>query len=123
MADVDDHLSEIASSIPPVDPEVLTLKHNAFLVQLLMEEVDLGGPTPNASHDHAVFSMQASDGPTGQVHGVNPSHYNMPNSKHDVQALQQVLWAKFECIDKRSLTDPPAPPQEDLESLYMIRRG
>ena len=36
LADVDDRLSNIASAIPPVDPEVFTVKHSAFLVQLLM---------------------------------------------------------------------------------------
>ena len=41
LADADDHLSEIVGAIPPVNPEVLTLKHNAFLSQLLMDEVDL----------------------------------------------------------------------------------
>ena len=35
LADADDRLSDIASAIPPVDPEVLTLKHSAFLAQLL----------------------------------------------------------------------------------------
>ena len=62
-----DRLSDIASVIPLVDPEVVTLKHSAFLAQLLMEEVDLGESTPGGSHDHAVFSMRATDGPTGQV--------------------------------------------------------
>ena len=36
LADADDRLSDIANVIPPVDPEVLTLKHSAFLAQLLM---------------------------------------------------------------------------------------
>ena len=39
--DVDDQLSEIASTIPPVDPSCVDLKHSAFLAQLLLEEVDL----------------------------------------------------------------------------------
>ena len=39
--DADDELSEIASSIPPVDPSCVELKHSVFLVQLLLEEVDL----------------------------------------------------------------------------------
>ena len=37
VADADDHLSEIASGTPPLDPELLTLKRSAFLAQLLME--------------------------------------------------------------------------------------
>ena len=44
-SDADDRLSDITSAIPPVDPEVLTLKHRAFLAQLLMDEVDLGEST------------------------------------------------------------------------------
>ena len=39
--DADYQLSEIASTIPPVDPSCVELKHSAFLVQLLLEEVDL----------------------------------------------------------------------------------
>ena len=55
LADADDRLSDIASAIPPVDPEMVTLKHRAFLPQLLMDEVDLGESSHGASHDHAVF--------------------------------------------------------------------
>ena len=36
FADADDRLSDIASVIPPVDPEMVTLKHSAFLAQLLI---------------------------------------------------------------------------------------
>ena len=39
--DADDQLSEIASTIPPVDPSCVDLKHSAFLAQLLLEEVDI----------------------------------------------------------------------------------
>ena len=39
--DADNQPSEIASSIPPVDPSCFELKHSAFLAQLLLEEVDL----------------------------------------------------------------------------------
>ena len=35
--DADDQLSEITSSIPPVDPSCVELKHSAFLAQLLLE--------------------------------------------------------------------------------------
>ena len=57
LAYADDRLSNIASAIPPVDPEVLTLKHGNFPAQLLMDEVDLSESTHGVSHDHAVFSM------------------------------------------------------------------
>ena len=80
LADADDRLSNIASAIGPVDPEVLTLKHSAFLAQLLMDEVDLGDSTHGTSHDQPLFSMQDTDGPTGQVPGAKPSPNNMPVS-------------------------------------------
>ena len=105
LADADDRLSDIASAIPPVDPEMVTLKHSVFLAQLLMNEVDLGESTDGGSHDHAVFSMQATDGPTGQVPGTKPSPNNMPVSWYDVQDLQQVLWAKAEGIKRRTRPD------------------
>ena len=72
LADADNRLSDIPSAIPPVDPEMVTLKHSAFLAQLLTDEVDLGESTHGGSHDHAVFSMQATDGATGQVPGAKP---------------------------------------------------
>ena len=78
---------------------MLTLKHSAFLAQLLMNEVDLGDSTPGGSHDPALFSMQATDGPTGQVPGAKPSPNNMPVSWYDIKDLQQVLWAKAEGIE------------------------
>ena len=39
--DADDQLSEVASTIPPVDPSCVELKDSAFLAQQLLEEVDL----------------------------------------------------------------------------------
>ena len=99
LADADDRLSDIASVIPPVDPEMMTLKHSAFLAQLLMDEVDLGEFSHGGSHDHSVCSMKATDGPTGQVPGAKPSPNNMPVPWYDVQDLQQVPWAKAEGIE------------------------
>ena len=83
VADADDHLSEIASSIPVVTPELLTMKQSAFVAQLFMEEVDLEH-TNDGSHDHALFLMWASDGFTGRGPGAQPSPNNMPVSEHDV---------------------------------------
>ena len=105
LADADDRLSDIASAIPPVDPEMVTLKHSAFLAQLLMDEVDLRESTHGRSPDHTVFSMHAADGPTGQVPGAKPSPNNMPVSWYNVQNLQQVLWAKAEGIERRNRLD------------------
>ena len=47
--DADDQLSEVASSIPPVDPSCVEPKHSAFLAKLLLEEVDLGSASEPAS--------------------------------------------------------------------------
>ena len=98
VADADEHLSEIASSVPPLDPEVLSLKHIAFLAQLVIEEVHLGPSTLGGSHDNAVFSIRATDSRTGQVPGAKPSANNMPAPWFDVHDLQQVLWAKAEGV-------------------------
>ena len=90
-ADAEDRLSKTGSAIPPVNQEVLTLKNSAFLAQLLMDEVDLAESTPGGAHDHAVFSIQATVGPTCQVPGAKLSPSNMPISWYNVQDLQQVL--------------------------------
>ena len=39
--DADNQFSEIASSIPPVDPSCVEVEHSAFLAQLPLEKVDL----------------------------------------------------------------------------------
>ena len=80
-------MSEIASAIPPVNPEVLTLKHGAFVAQLLMDEMDLGESTPHGCQHHAVFSMRAIDGPTCQVPGAKPSPNILLVSWYNAQDL------------------------------------
>ena len=81
------------------------MKHSAFLVWLLMDDVDLSESTPCGSHNHAVFSVRATDGPTVQVSGAKPSPNNMPVSWYHVQDLQQVLWAKAEGIERQTRLD------------------
>ena len=83
----------------------MTLKHSTFLAQLLMEEVDLSESAPGGSNDHAVFSLRATDGPSGQVPGAKPSSNNMPVSWYGVRELQQVLWAKAGGIERRTRPD------------------
>ena len=127
LADADDHLSEITSAIPPVNPEVLTLKHNAFLAQLLTDDVDLAESSPIGSQDHTVFAMGATDGPTGQVPGAKPSPKNMPVSWYDVQDLQAFLRAKAEGIERRTRLDllkrtwkAPVWSKEDDEEMILL---
>ena len=105
LADAEVRLSDIASAIPAVDPKVLTLKHSAFLAQLLIDEANLGESTHGGYHDHARFSMQATDGPTGQIRGAKPSPINMPVSWYIVQDLQRVLCAKAEGIEQWTRLD------------------
>ena len=90
--DADNHLSEIASTIPPVDPSCVELKHSAFLAQLLLEGVDLestseptspvGKPVLHMQHTHSGEpAAQSPDAP------ARPTSNNMPLSEHDTQKL------------------------------------
>ena len=80
VANADDHLSKIPSSILLVDLDMLPLKHSAILVQLLTEEVCLCESTPGGSHDHAVFSMRTTDCSAELVPGAKASPNNLPMS-------------------------------------------
>ena len=83
--DADDQLSEIASTIPPVDPSCVELKHSAFLAQLLLEEVDLGAASePTSPVGKPVLHMQHmhSGEPLAQSPDAlaRPASNNMPLS-------------------------------------------
>ena len=69
MAAAHDRLSGIASTIPPVSPEVLTLKQSALLAQPVLEGV-VSQSTGGESYDHAVSSMRLCDSPRGKVEAV-----------------------------------------------------
>ena len=57
--DADDQLSEIASTLPPVDPSCVKLKHSAFLAQLLLEKVELESTSePTSPVGKPVLHMQ-----------------------------------------------------------------
>ena len=86
--DAGDQLSEIASSIPPVDPSCVDLKHSAFLAQLLLEEVDLGSTSePTSSVGKPVLHMQhtCSGEPLTQSPDAlaRPASNIMPLSEYD----------------------------------------
>ena len=97
--DADDQLSEIASTIPPVDPSCVELKHSAFLAQLLLEEVDLvstseptfpfGKPVLHMQHTHSGEPVAQS--PDGLA---RPASNNMPLSQHATQELRRLLYLK-----------------------------
>ena len=90
--DADDQLSEIASSIPPVDPSCVELKHSAFLAQRLLEEVDLESTAePTAPVGKLVLHMQhiCSSEPVAQSPDAlaRPASNTMPLPEHDTQNL------------------------------------
>ena len=86
--DADDQLSEIASTIPPVDPSCVDLKHSAFLAQRLLEEVDLESTSePTSPVGKTVLHMLPMH--TGEPVARSPdalarlASNNMPLSDHD----------------------------------------
>ena len=90
--DADDQLSEISSTIPPVDPSCVELKHSAFLAQLLLGEVDLestSGPTSPFVKPVLHMNYMHSGEPVAQSPDAlaRPASNNMPLSEHDTQEL------------------------------------
>ena len=104
--DADDQLSEIASTIPPVDSSCVELKHSAFRAQLLLEEVDLestseqtspvGKPVLHMQHTHSGEPVAQSPAALAW-----PASNNMPLSEHDTQELQRLLYLKAEGIGRQ----------------------
>ena len=102
----DDQLSEIASTIPPVDPSCVDLKQIAFLAQLLLEEVDLestsepvspvGKPVLHMQHMHTGEPVARSPDALAR-----PASNNMPLSEHDTQELSRLLYLKAEGIERQ----------------------
>ena len=84
--DGNDQLSEIASSISPVDPSCVELKHSAFLAQLLLEEVDLTSPVrkPVLHIQHTCSGEPVTQSPDALA---RPASNNMPLSEYDTQDL------------------------------------
>ena len=104
--DADDQLSEIASSIPPVHPSCVDLKHSAFLAELLLEEVDLESTSEQRSSvGKPVLHMQhtCSGEPAAQRPAAlaRPASSNMPLSEHDAQELRKMLYMRAEGIERQ----------------------
>ena len=104
--DADDQLSEIASTIPPVDPSYVELKHSAFLAQLLLEEVDLETTSESTSPvGEPVLHMQHlySGGPVAQSPDAlaRPASNNLPLFEHDTQELRRLLYLNAEGIERQ----------------------
>ena len=104
--DADDQLSETASTIPPVDPSCVEVKHSAFLAQLLLEEVDLESTSePTSPVGKPVLHMQHthSGEPVAQSSDAlaRPASNNMPLSEHDTQHLRRLLYLRAEGIERQ----------------------
>ena len=104
--DADDQLSEIASTIPPVHPNCVDLKHSAFLAQLLLEEVDLESTSePTSPVGKPVLGMQPMH--TGEPVArspdalARPACKNMPLSEHDTQELRRLLYLKAKGVERQ----------------------
>ena len=105
--DADDQLSEIASTILPVDPSSVELKHSAFLARLLLEEVDLestseptspvGKPVLQMNYMHSGERVAQSPDALAR-----PASNNMPLSEHDTQELRRPLYLKAEGIERQA---------------------
>ena len=100
----DDQLSEIASSLLPVDPGCVEVKHSPFLAQLLREEVDLEStsePTspvgkPVLHMQHTCLGEPVTQSPDALA---RPASNNMPLSEYDTQELRRLLYLKAEGIE------------------------
>ena len=93
-------------TIPFVDPSCVELKHSAFLVQLLLEEVDLQSTSePTSPVGKPVLHMQPmhSGEPVAQSPDAlaRPSSNNMPLSELDTQELRRLLYLKAEGIERQ----------------------
>ena len=104
--DADDQLSEIASTIPPVDPSCVDLQHSAFLAQLLLEEVDLESTSePTSPVGKPVLHMQPmhSGAPVAQSPDTlaRPASNNMQPSEQDTQELQRLLYLRAEGTERQ----------------------
>ena len=104
--DADDQLSEIASTIPPVDPSCVELKHSAFLAHLLLEEVDLESTSePTSPVRKPVLPMPHTHSGEPVAQGpdplARPASNNMPIFGHDTQELRRLFYLKAEGIERQ----------------------
>ena len=105
--DADHQLSEIASTIPPVDPSFVDLNHSTFLAQLLLEEVDLEStsePTPPVRKPVLHMQPMHTGEPVARITDAlaRPASNNMPLSEHDTQELRQLFYLKAEGIERQA---------------------
>ena len=110
--DADNQLSEIASTLPPVDPSFVELKHSAFLAKLLLVEVDLESTSESTSPvGKPVLHMQPMHSGEPVAQGpdalARPASNHMPLSEHDTQELRRLLYLRAEGIERQELLQYP----------------
>ena len=95
------------STIPPVDPSCVDLKHSALLAQLLLEEVDLESTSeltsPVGKPGDAAYAHTDTGEPVARSPGTlaRPASNNMPLSEHDTQELRRLLYLRAEGIERQ----------------------
>ena len=117
--DGDDQLSEIVSTIPPVDPSCGDLKHSAFLVQLLLEEIHPESTAEPAPHvGKPVLHMQPMHTGEPDARGpdalARPASNHMPLSEHDTPAAAVPEGQRYRAPRAAAI------PQTDLEILHLV---
>ena len=124
-------MSEISSSIPPVDPSCVDLNHSALLAQLLQEEVDLESTSeqrsPVGKPDlHMQHTCSGEPAAQRSVALGRPASNNMALSEHDAQELRRLLYLRAEGIERqerlqylRQTSKSSIWPEEDDE-LYTL---
>ena len=100
----------------------MNLIHNAFMAQLLLEEVDLGSTQEGlSSTSKLVFHMQhACSQFTGYGEGraiAKPSPNNMPISVLDAQQLTIVLYTRAKSIERHERLDYLL---KNMEILHLV---
>ena len=100
--DTPDQLSEIASSIPPVDSSCGDLQHGAFLaqevdVELISEQRSpVGKPVLQMQHTCSGESAAENSGAL-----AGPASNSMPLSEHDSQELRKMLHLRPKGIERK----------------------
>ena len=110
--DAEDHLSEMASTIPPVDPSCVELKHSALLAQLLLEEVDLQSTSESTSvlvNRCCTCSICSQVNPLAEDPDApaRPASNIMALSEHDTQELRRLSYLRAEGIERQERLQYP----------------
>ena len=125
--DTDDQLSEIASSIPLVDPSCVELKHSAFPAQLMLHKVGLESTSePTSPVGKPVRDMRhtCSGEPEAQSPDAlaRPASNNMPMLEHDTQEVRRLLYLGAKVLGAKNgcnISDRPGNPSSGLRRMMI----